>query len=471
VRGVALQLAPRLGSPADALALGVSGSATSDLATHGRSFAHLSTPFPSGNGALYAALQGLECASAQLSAERPRAVAIRPVLGTTVAYVDRSAVRLRVQLLAADGSAQVTTSGLDLTLDVARGASRVSASCAVADVTRAASYFLARCEVAALPSPWFAVPSLATATVTLRYQNAVVAAADAGALTLVEQPVWYGAAQLARVRPAARPLAPAGAFAAMPVSPVYAGDVFAVAIYAHTGGFALETWWVLVDVATESLAYVSHLGSSAFKGVVFRQYPLNDTHTQLSFTVVGTRATTTGAQVTAAALPLLTLQLRAAAGLGAGRHARLLGVTAKQFINPGTYLFVEDSLGVVVDPTTGLAGAAQGGLEVVPVVDVGLLAYGPAGTLPNLAPLTGQAAAFPVKAARVSDDYRLASSNVAGAAATCATDGALVPAVLAAFEAGAPCDVRLTAAQTRGDVAVGVQVSLGNLSASVGFSV
>ena len=239
--GVALQLAPRPGSPADALALGVSGSATSDLATHGRSFAHLSTPFPSGNGALYAALQGLEYAFAQLSAERPRAVAIRPVLGTTVAYVDRSAVRLRVLLLAADGSAQVTTSGLGLTLDVARGASRVSVSCAVADVTRAASYFLARCEVAALPSPWFAVPSLATATVTLRYKNAVVAAADAGALTLVEQPVWYGAAQLARVRPAARPLAPAGAFAAMPASPVYAGDEFAVAVYAHTGGFALET--------------------------------------------------------------------------------------------------------------------------------------------------------------------------------------------------------------------------------------
>ena len=258
----------------------------------------------------------------------------------------------------------------------------------------------------------------------------------------------------------------------MPASPVYAGDDFEVNVYAHTGGYPLEAFWVTVHLQDDALSYVSHVASTLFNGVTYSQIAQNDTHTRLSFSAIGTRTSTTGAQATGAALPLVTIKLRAAAGLGVGRHGGLLSVTAREFVNPGSNMFVINDMGVAVDPTTGLAGAAQGSLEVVQVVDVRLLAYGPAGTLPNLAPLTGQKAAFLVKAMRVSDDYRVGTPNVATAAAGLTCDaGALVPAVLAAFEPGTPCAVRLTEAQTRGDAAASVQVSVGGLSTSVGFGV
>jgi len=469
---VDVQLAPRPRFPAGALALGVNGSDTSNDILHTRSFAHLYTPFPVGTGALYAALQGFEYSSAPLTAQRPRAVSIRAVLGTTIAYVDRSAVRLRVQLLSADGSAQVDKSGLGLKLAMTGGATE-TADCQFGDLNNANGHFLARCELSAMNANSFTASSVATATLTLSYyNNQVGATVDAGALTLVEQPVWYGAAQLARVRETARPLSPAGAMVTMPASPVYAGDDFTIVIYAHTGGYALETYEVWVDLRTDALAYRSHVGSTLMNGILFGERQRNATHTRLTFSVIGTKSTTSSAQVTANALSLVTVTLRAAPGLGVGRHDGLLGVIAQLFANPGSNSFVASDAGVVVNPTTGLPGTALGSLEVVPIGDVGLLAYGPAGTLPNLAPLTGQEAAFPVKAARVSDDYRLTSSNVAAAAAGLTCDaGALVPAVLAAFARGAPCDVRLTEAQTRGDAAASVQVSFADLSASVGFGV
>jgi hypothetical protein len=186
---VDVQLAPRPRFPTGALALGVDGSATSDDIVHTRSFAHLYTPFPVETGELHAAMQGFEYASAQLSAQRPRAVSIRPVLGTTVAYVDRSAVRLRVQLLSADGSAQVDKTGLLLKLVMTGGATE-HADCHLGGLDTAKGHFLASCELGAMNATSFTASSVATATLTLSYDgDQVGATVDAGTLTLVEQPV------------------------------------------------------------------------------------------------------------------------------------------------------------------------------------------------------------------------------------------------------------------------------------------
>ena len=476
VDDVALRLTPRLGAPADALVLGVDGSASSSLEFHERAFGHLYAPFPEGGGALYAALQGLEYASAPLSVERPRASSMRAVLGTSVAYVDRSTVRLAVQLLSAGGSAQVSRSGLELSLDVTKGGSTgASASCATAGVSSAASYYFAQCELSSLPTSWFETATLATAVLTLRIGGAHVATEQAGVLALQQQPSWFGAAGLAAVRLAARPEAPAGVFAAMPASPVYAGDELAVEIYSHTGGFALDTWWVLLDVRSDALEYVSHEGSAAFNGVVYSAQALaSGTYTRLSFTVVGTKPATADADVTGNALPLLAVRLRASAALGVGRHDALVSVVARQLINPGSFSFVENDAGVVLDRTSGPAGNATGSIYVEAVDDVGLLAYAAAGTLPNLATLTGQTASYPIITARVSNDHRLSSSNVRSAsadAACAAADAALTPGVFEPFSATSPCDVVLTDAQTRGAAAVGVQVTLGGLSTDVSFDV
>jgi len=169
------------------------------------------------------------------------------------------------------------------------------------------------------------------------------------------------------VRETARPLSPAGALATMSWSPVHAGDAFTVDVYAgHTGGYPLSTWGVLVDIRTDALSYVGHTNPNTFfNGTSVFTDRLNDTHTRLTFIAVGIRSATTNAQVTAAAVPLLRLRLRAAAGLGVGRHDGLLSLIAQQFVNTGGAEVAKNDAGVVLDPTTGLAGAAQGSLEVV----------------------------------------------------------------------------------------------------------
>jgi len=173
-------------------------------------------------------------------------------------------------------------------------------------------------------------------------------------------PAPFSAAQLATVRETARPLSPAGVLAKMPWSPVYAGDDFTVDVYAHTGGFPLSSWRVVVDIRTDALSYVGHTNlNSLFNGIIVHTYRLSDTHTRLGFistNLIGT---------TGAAVPMLRLRLRAAAGLGMGRHSGLLSLMASLFVNTGGFGYAENDVGVVLDPTTGLAGAAHGSLEVM----------------------------------------------------------------------------------------------------------
>jgi len=277
-----------------------------DLERHTRRFAHLYDPAPEVSGVLLAQLQGRDYVNATLAVQPPRASMLRAVLGTVEVYVDSSTVRLAVQLLSASGNVRVLRSGLSLQLNVVNGGQTSSTFCPTPGVPDPAAFYLVSCELESLPTGWFSASTSAEVVLVLRYDESVIVTQQVGVLQVQQQPRWFGAG-LIDVLPAARPSRPAGMFVAMPASPVYAGDAFDVVVYAHTGGFALETWWALVDIRSDALEYVAHEGSPAFNGVIYSaQLLANGTFTRLSFNVVGTKAATEEADVRGGAVPLLT---------------------------------------------------------------------------------------------------------------------------------------------------------------------
>ena len=90
-------------------------------------------------------------------------------------------------------------------------------------------------------------------------------------------------------------LSSAGALAVLPVSPVYASEEFEVKIYAHTGGYQLETWGIELRIDSALLDYVDHTQSSFFNGVVYSSG--GSTPGTLRFQAVGTRQSTLPSQV------------------------------------------------------------------------------------------------------------------------------------------------------------------------------
>lgn len=452
------------------LALGVEGTLSVRFDRHERTFGHLYEPLPLDGGTLVATVQGVEYANSSFSAQLPRASDMRAVLGTTVAYVDRSSVRAVVQLLSSDGSVRVSDAGLSLRLNLLNGARTVTTPCSIQEVTDPAAFHLARCELESLPSAWFTSSAYADVTVTLAYDGVSVFTQEVGVLELRQHPSWYGAG-LTSVLTMARPQRPAGVFAAMPTYPVYANDGFDVKVYAHTGGFALETWWILVDIRSDVLEYLSHKGSDAFNGVIFSQQPLaNGTYARLSFSAVGTKASITQDDVRGGAVPLLTLSLKASAALAVAQYDASLRIITRQLINPGSFSFVENEAGIVVDAQSGLGGAPYGSITLAAVGDAGLLAFAPAGTLPNLAVFTGQSAFFPISTVRITDDYRVSSENVLDetiSASCAALDARWTPDVLEPFSTLQPCTVILTASQSRGQSSATVRVTAAGLTADV----
>ena len=148
------------------------------------------------------------------------------------------------------------------------------------------------CSIANLPTTWFEAAGSASVRVEVRYGSLVVADGSAAAeLTLHAKPSWFEQRE--------EVLSSAGAFAALPVSPVFAAEEFGVEVYAHSGGYQLETWWVELLIDTSLLEYVTFAQSDLFNGVTYS--PGGVDSSILRFQAVGTRSSTRAAQVPAAA--------------------------------------------------------------------------------------------------------------------------------------------------------------------------
>ena len=102
---------------------------------------------------------------------------------------------------------------------------------------------------------------MAATAVVLRSGGSDLATDSAGSLLVHAQPAWWGA--LGSV------LSAVGVFGALPASPVYAGEEFDVALYAHTAGNSLEAYSVEVYYEPALLSYVRHSGSDKLNNLVF----------------------------------------------------------------------------------------------------------------------------------------------------------------------------------------------------------
>ena len=317
--------------------------------------------------------------------------------------------------------------------------------------------YIGYCYISSLAAAWFASSHSATATLTAKYGGTTFAThVLETTLSSLQQPAWYGSPSIAS----------AGVYATAPVSPLYAGETFSVLLYAHTGGYALSTFGVWLNIDKTYLEYVSFSQNSDYQTVTKSETDTTSTTKSLRFTAVGIAGTAADSDVTGTDIHLVTVTLKVKSGTAAGVYnTDTLKVHAKEFINPGSFLFLEDADGVVFDAKD--AAVANGRIEVRAVADAGLFAYSDSGTLANLAVLDGADESYEVHAVVVDDDDRdtHGRTKLASSAMACTTTA---PASVLSLSG---CDVVLTTAQTEGASAAIVNVTYSSLAAHAVFDV
>eukprot|EP00965_Chrysotila_dentata_P260812 6214040-Pleurochrysis_carterae.AAC.1 len=304
---------------------------------------------------------------------------------------------------------KVSNNGLSLQLLASFGELTVTASCDTNRLIDPRKFYMQHCHIPHLPSSWFAESGQVSVQVRATYTHySFISLPEIVSITA--RPPWFGA--LANV--ASR----AGSFAALPASPLYEYEEFDVYTFSHTGDFALETWWIFVDIDARFLEFVSFTQNDKFNGVSFTLHELEEDRVRLSFNAVGTKGTTNSEDVTGNAVALVTIKLRFVKDVAGGSYSNLLSIHTKQFINPGSNPFVVDAPGVILDSTSGLNGKETGSITVRRVYEIALFAFTKTGTLANLASFTGNEDVYPITVVTTNDDDRvsfLGDSLVQGA--------------------------------------------------------
>ena len=274
------------------LALGNDSATSTDIADgvrYQRWFGLLWQPQPSRRGELTAVVNGHEYLRAELTAAFSTATSVRAVLRTLAAFADSSRVLVSFQLRDQSGSVLVARSGLEVDIVVRFSELQAkSAHCITTGLSSPGEHYLGHCSVPTLPVSWFSAAGTASVALELRYNHQLVATSAAGTIVLHAAPSWYGREGSI--------LSSAGALVVLPISPVYALEQFELKIYAHTGGYELETWGLELHIDPLLLEYVAHEQSDRFNGVVYS--PAAAARGIHRFQAVGTRAATLPAQVT-----------------------------------------------------------------------------------------------------------------------------------------------------------------------------
>ena len=341
---------------------------------YSRDFTLFATALPGASGSVQASLQGRAYtpASPYAAAAQP-ASSVVPVLRTALLYADRSELHASFLLRDAHGRSLVSSDGLTVRM-VATGPSGTlltSLPCAHGSVASG----VGDCSTT-VPSDWFssAVSSQVSVAVRVYYSSVPVASADAGNATLAASPVHTA-------------LTAAGLLAVMPCSPRFRDDEFEVPITAHTNpgaGFALNAWSLELAWGSATLALVSFSSSDLFSTPTTNR---DDAAGTLRVAVVGTQASTSLSDVTGTTVPLLTVRFRVRSGAADNStHSGVLGLTALELLNQGSYRFVDNATAQIHDARGGSQTAGQ--LTVERVVSAGHLAHTALADIVNTAVLS-----------------------------------------------------------------------------------
>ena len=380
----------------------------------------------------------------------------RAVLRTANVHVDRSMVRVAFQLHDALGNVDVLQpSSADVVLRLRFESQVEESACDPSHVDDASQYHVAQCSRTSLPSSWFVTGGVAVAEVVLKESGSTTDTLVAGNLAVNAQPAWHGGLSTVRTS--------AGVFAALPASPVYAGESFAVSLYAHTDSNSLDAYRVELYYNATLLEYVpgSLSQSSSFNSMLFQ-----DEGSYLILYPVGKPSTVADATTTGNAVFLATVQMRFKDSTAAGTHTACMSVTAVTFVNAGGVTFLENAAGAVIDGVDGsLGGGTYGSMTVKAESAVALFTYVEGGaSLYNLALLTGAMQAHAMRVAQVSD-YDAATTRTTGvSSSSCSTDASV--AVLTLDQ----CTVQLSINNTANGTAT-LAVDHGGLSVSASVTV
>jgi hypothetical protein len=228
-----------------------------------------------------------------------------------------------------------------------------------------------------VPDSWFSTagPSQASVEVQLLYSEVLTASGAAGSAMLEATPVHTL-------------VATPGLLAVLPHSPRFRGDQFSVPITAHTNpgeGFALKAWSLELTWSTSTLALQSFSSSGLYSSPTINQ---DDTAGTLTVAVVGTQASTTLSDVTGTAVLLLTATFSVLADAADDFTVdSALTLTALEFLNQGSYRFVENAVAQINDARGGTQ--VDGQLTVERIMVVGQMAHIDTADMVNTAALSG----------------------------------------------------------------------------------
>ena len=166
--------------------------------------------------------------------------------------------------------------------------------------------------------------------------------------------------------------------AALPVSPVFPGESFRASVYAHTGSLALASFEVFIDVQPDKMSFISFNETLTFQSL--QMETVGDS--QLRFSSSGLLAGVTDAQVTGTNVHLFDVDFRAADGLTAQVHTRMLKVFTRRLTAASDATIVQFRSGVVFDDRD--AFASDGRVHVEAATDVALFSYAAQDISPTL---------------------------------------------------------------------------------------
>lgn len=349
---------------------------------------------------------------ANITVPRYNAGAVSGVLRTSFAHADRSVVLAFYQLTDVHRNVRVSTDDLSvaITLKSSDGL-RETYECSTSGLRSAATHHLGLCHVPSLPDLWFADSGrVVAAELIVSYKGFVVSYGRlSGSITLHQRPAWFGSrlnASSADGERRQRALSTSvainwltgafgeqnmGAYAALPVSPVFPEEVFTVDVYANTGGFPLGAFQVWITFNPTKVEYVAH-ATTLFNGIT-----LDAQSNELRFQAAGLLSTVSESSVTGSSVHIFTVQMRMLAAVPDGVVSHVLSVFTFELVNTAGVAVVTAVPGFVLDwrhssgPTT-----LSSQMLVKRPQDVGIFAHTSTGTLANTAVLTGEPATYPI---------------------------------------------------------------------------
>ena len=346
--------------------------------------------------------------SQQLSVPRSYPASISAVVRTASVWVDRVKVRVAYQLKDAMGSPLVSRPAAVRMLVTLGVSSSGPHSCNTALTQSSGQLYVAYCSLNQLSSSWFEASAAGSASVTVTLRDSTNSAdvdVAQGSLTVVQQPTWYDAGLRSATTgsgltaPADHGLSGGGIFVTLPVSPVYAGERFDVYLYAHTGGYSLNSMTLSLYYSSTLLQYVSYAQTSHFNGAVFDRSQAG----RLAWVITGRSNSASAGDVTGTAIYLMRVTMQFSSGTAAGSYgSTLLGLYpfAQTLVNNGNLAFVEDGAGPVYCRLD--TAQTRGEMEVRQASTVGIFASYSAPVFFNAALLDGVTRSYSATVAAVS---------------------------------------------------------------------